>query len=225
MTPATKKMAETNPLIKMQHHALKKAWNGLPDEQRDLVKTLKIKAQKQTKSGTFTAGSWTRDTGVLTVVLHENESDLKETFNTLHHEIGHAQYNKLMNEHPEKVEKFNREIKEIGSSYSALTSYVGSYRGAYRKAIDAKEKQKKYLENWNKKHEQYPQRYSKVSEFEFEKSMAIMDHNINIAQNIYENETHSALAQLVAGTNTSDIRITDKKVLNKMFDAYKELHS
>jgi hypothetical protein len=130
-----------------------------------------------------------------------------------------------MREKPEKVEKFNREIKSIGSNYSAITSYVGSFRGAYAKAIDAKESQKRYLDNWNKKAEKYPERFAKVSEFEYKKSMAIMDHNIDVARTIYENETHSALTQLVTGTNTSDIRITDKKVLKKMFDAYKELHS
>jgi len=58
-----------------------------------------------------------------------------------------------------------------------------------------------------------------------DKEHDVLTRNVKLLETIYEDETHSALSQLVTGTNTSDVNPSvDSKNMKKLFNAYKDLH-
>ena len=236
ITPATKKLIESDPLVKMQHQGLKSAWNALSDEQRDLIGEFQIRAS--TKSGTIVGGTYNNDNKKLTVTLRPR-ANMKRAFNNLHHEIGHAQYYKLMETSPDKVKKFNEAVKDATFWGNSVTEYAGSFRGAKHKAEQYMKSAISDIDSHIENSKKHPEKYQAVPDNYRKDAVKELERRVKHAQTIYENETHSALAQLVSGTNTSNVTIvTDKKnqhaitnstgirkeALEELFNAYKELH-
>ena len=84
--------------------------------------------------------------------------------------------------------------------------------------------EKKLLQYAIENSKKYPERFQPVPDGYREKSVKTLTRNIKHAETIYENETHSALAQFVTGTNTHELTNTNKDSLKELFNAYKELH-
>ena len=221
ITPASKKLLDSNPLVQIQHDGLRKAWNALPDEQRDMIGEFQIRATS--KRGTYTGGTYDHEKKKLTVTLHARNMNPKEVFNDLHHEIGHAQYHKLMETSPDKIKKFNETVKEAQQK-GAITTYAGSFRSAERKAIERKKEIMTDLDGHIANSIKHPESFEAVPAGYRDKAEKNLTYNIEHSKTIFENETHSAIAQVVSGTNTSKIRIEDKETLRSLFNAYKELH-
>ena len=221
ITPASKKLLDSNPLVKIQHEGVRKAWNALPDEQRDLIGEFQIRATS--KSGTYTGGTYDHSKKKLTVTLHARNTNMKDVFNDLHHELGHAQYHKLMETSPDKIKKFNETVKEAQQT-GAITTYAGSFRQAEVKARERKIMIMADIDGHIANSIKYPKSFEAMPDGYRDKAEKNLTINIEHAKTIYENETHSAIAQVVSGTNTSKIRIEDKETLRSLFNAYKELH-
>ena len=237
ITPASKKLVESNPLVKIQHDGLREAWNALPDEQRDLIGEFQIRAIDN-EAGQYTGGTYNHSKKKLTVTLHPR-ANMQNVFNNLHHEIGHAQYHKLMETSPDKIKKFNEAVSLATVWGNNVTAYAGSYRGAKLKAKQYMKSAIADLDLHIENSKKHPERFQPVPDGYREKSVKTLTRRIENAETIYENETHSALAQLVTGTNTHDINIVKhtkkqpaitnhrgirKEALEELFNAYKELH-
>ena len=224
LTPKMKKMIDDESWkgtsASLQLDSIRSAWNALPDDQRELVSDLSIN-YNSTRSGRYTAGSVDRD-GVLSMVINPYQVKLKSGFNVLHHEIGHKQYAKLMSDSPDKVKKFNKTVRDAQMSGS-INSYVDSYRTSMSSGQGRKMKMKlqKLEREWKTATPTEKREYQKW----YDKEHDILTRNVKLLETIYEDETHSALAQLVTGTNTSNVNPrVDSKNMKKLFNAYKDLH-
>jgi len=221
ITPASKKLIESNPLVAIQYEGVKTAWNSLPDEQRDLIGEFQVRASSTNKP--YTAGSYEVQKKKLTITLHARQTNVKDVFNNLHHEIGHAQYHKLMETSPDKVKKFNETVQEAQKG-GGITAYAESYRHAEEKATQRKESVMSDIDHHIAMSKKYPERWESMPDGYREKTEKTLTYNVELSKTIFQNETHSALAQLVTGTNTMKIQKEHKESLRSLFNAYKELH-
>jgi len=224
LTPKMKKIIDSESFLgtsaSLQLDSIRSAWNALPDDQRELVSDLSIN-YNSTKSGRYTAGSVDR-AGVLSMVINPYNVNLKSGFNVLHHEIGHKQYAKLMTDSPDKTMKFNETVRDAQMSGS-LNRYVDSYRTSMSSGQGKRMKMKlrKLESNWKTASPAERKRHQVWHDKEHD----VLTRNVKLLETIYEDETHSALSQLVTGTNTSDVNPSvDSKNMKKLFNAYKDLH-
>jgi len=206
----------------LQLDSIRSAWNALPDDQRVLVKDFKINvlSASDMNSSEYDAGSVDMK-GLLKMTINPYDVDFKGKFNTLHHEIGHKQYSKLKQNSPDKIKKFNKAVNDAQKSGS-LNEYVGSYRESGKQEHKRNATKLRKLETeWKASSPSQRKQYQEWHDEEHR----VLTHNVNINETIYEDETHSALAQLVTGTNTSEVNPKLKsKDMKNLFNAYKDLH-
>lgn len=218
ISKGVQKKIDDEPFLQNQVIAAQEAWNALPDDQRNLVKKLTIK----TSSGrNYTGGWFNKSNNELSITLHEiYPNNQKTIFTTMNHEIAHAQYNKMIKEKPDAVKAFNEKVKDIQKRHS-INPYVESYRNAYSNNLKKIERYRKDIDReYNR---------GRITKAEHTKYHKVQDHNEKIAEinhaTIFENETHSAIAEYVTGFYPDEIeRELDNNKLKELFNAYKELH-
>lgn len=195
-----------NPVTNIITNYVKGAWNALPDEERDLVKKLKIIKSKARMSSRYRGGSWDPREDVLTIFINPR-SGFKAVTQNLFHEIGHGKWWNMKKNNPEKIEEFKRRFKELGSK--APTEYAESYKRIAdlqltreRKFLASKAKQNSPIEPWEQ---------------------ARLDENRELTGELYENESHSELNAHVLGWLRKDV-IVSEKVLKEYVNMYKEVY-
>lgn len=195
-----------NPVTNIITNYVKGAWNALPDEERDLVKKLKIIKSKARMSSTYRGGSWDPREDVLTIFINPR-SGFKAVTQNLFHEIGHGKWWNMKKNNPEKIEEFKRRFKELGSK--APTEYAESYK----RIADKQLKRERNFLAWKMKHN--------VAVEPWEQKR--LDENRDLAGDLYENESHSELNAHVLGWLRKDV-IVSEKVLKEYVNMYKEVY-
>ena len=188
-------------LINMLNERLKGMWNILPDDVRDKVKTFKIQKSKGRQS--FRGGSFDEWSGTLIININRS-SPIEHHF---YHEVGHILYDNIKREHPEKAEKWVKEMQKITI---APTKYAQSY-------MDFGAKNKAKADRFIKDRER---RGIPLTTFEKER----LEKNEYVSKDLYENEIHSEINAYAMGWLPTDTMKYSREFTNKYLTAYKELH-
>ena len=85
-----------------------------------IIGEFQIKATS--KTGSWNAGSYDNTKKKLKLTLQARQRNIKDVFNTLHHEIGHAWY-QLMETSPDIIKKFNETVQEAQKG-GGITAYT-----------------------------------------------------------------------------------------------------
>jgi len=193
------KYISTTPTQKvLQLKAVRDAWNGLSDDDRNQISSLNISSVKKSNYsvGGVNAGSYNSGTGELEIYIHSsvgmNRTD--HIYNTIQHELAHAKFDNIKKESPDKISKFTNTISSDEIRNYPLNDYVASFSNP-EKNIDnawkAKEKRMKKSMAFTK------------DEIKKAKKDFYANENVqNWSKEIYANETHSAITELIAGTKT-----------------------
>ncbi len=196
---------EGEPAFNLLNDQLKSAWNNLPDEHRNLVKTLHVKRSRAGYGRGGKAGSFNGDKGDLIINISTSKS--ADVVSTLYHEIGHAKWHKAKIDNPEGVEKFIEGMKALGT---APTKYSESYRN---------------FERVNHRSENDYRRNMKRGGFPInEKNESTLQKNAKRAKTLYYNESHSELNSYAMGTLPKDRIIVTDSMMTKCLNVYKEMY-
>ena len=227
--------------------SIRNAWNNLSDEQRELVGTINItKVKKQMKYVGIKgnqAGSWHSSNKTLTMNVNDDfkGSTVRNRFSTVQHEIGHAEWHKLMKDSPEKTNKFIDTIMSDDMKSTPISTYASKYLNTDERLENMWQQDVKRIKALNKEI-QDNDRYTDKQKLEesysddeiADKKKAFFKQHDEWARTIYANETHSKLSEIVHGTSKATSKSLwtthpDKpkeahKNLAKYFKAYQELH-
>jgi len=188
--------------LTQQLAVVQSAWNDLPDDVRDMVKTLNLKMSRASGRNGYQGGKWTDETGELVLNIHPKSSHVMHNF---YHEVGHARFHQIEKTNPEKVRRFEERI----SKHRAPTRYSESYRHA--SDGEAEYQRKKIRE------------FAKRGVLMSDTNKKIMEQRTNVMRNILENETHSELNSYVMGElPDSDITVIND-TMKDLLNAYNEL--
>ena len=226
--------------------AVRNAWNNLSDEQRNLIGTLNITKLKGTvATGARQAGSWNNERGILTMNINDKFTGgtVRKRFSTVQHEVGHAEFHKLMVDSPEKTNKFIDIIMSDDMKSTPISTYASKYLNTdelteklWAKRIEPVMAQKKRIKKLGLTPEQVKDfGITDVSDKQIsDKKKQFFKAHEEWARTIYANETHSKLSEIVHGTSTAvhpslwtthpDKPREAHKNLQKYFKAYQELH-
>ena len=195
----------SNPATDLLNDRLKSVWNNMPDEHRNLVKTLNVKTSKAGYGRGGKAGSFNHKTNEL--IMNISTIKTANVVSTIYHEIGHAKWYDAKANNPEKVKKFVEGFNRVGR---APTKYSESYRDAERR---------------NTRSESNYRRKMKRGGFTItQESEDIMESNRIRSQDLYQNETHSELNSYAMGTLPKDRIVVGGETLSKLLDVYKEMY-
>ena len=198
---------EENMGLRQQLAVIQSAWNDLPDDVRDVVKILNLKMSRA-RGRTIQGGMY--NDKKQEVVLNINERSTN-TVHNFYHEIGHARWHDMERKQPEKIKKFEEQVRKINK---APTKYAESYKNAV-------DRENKFREKWSQKmkrsgqDEWDPERYAK--------NMKILDARANAVKNIFQNEIHSELNAYAMGEIEDEMIISGKDTLKSLLNAYKDL--
>jgi len=197
------------------------AWNELSDQQRKNVESVEIEVMtdKQYDDG-IAVGTFRDSDKRLQIRLNPYDVDLKDTFDTVHHEVAHAEFSKLQDTEPAKVKKFNETVTELQKSGS-INRYVDSFKDQNKKRRNTEMALNKLESSWRMASERDQKDYKDY----YEDQKKIINNNLKQYDTLYADETHSALAEELSGTSTNTMNPKlDSKQRKKLFNAYKELH-
>ena len=196
------------------YELVKDAWNELSDEDRELVDVLKFRFSNTDKKNMGSHSNRIETDGkifkpaYIEVQLSNSLSTGTSAINTLVHEVGHAKFAKIEKTSPEKVEKFNKTVREIG----AVTPYVKTYE--------------RNFEEMKIEHirERGGREYKGLNDIQRKNKEIRMERELKNADLIFGNEAHSEFyAMLHSPTLNYGHTITNEN-MEKMAKAYKELH-
>ena len=203
-----------------QINTLKLMWNSLGDEERDIIKSFNIErtpkliVETDEKTGGLiyvnmhdyaTAGFWRPSKNQFNMRIDNDMGDdqLKGTFT---HEIGHALWHSLIENHPDRIEAWKVACKKVPPT----TKY-----GKYNKKnwTDMKKMFDKYeKEGW-----------SEFPENERDEKRANAIKNVEFYEDRYYNELHSEVHMYMMGNNKYKRGVVTKGV-EKFLEPYKALH-
>lgn len=196
------------------YELVKETWNELSDEDRELVDVLKFRFSNTDKKNMGTHVNRVEVDGriftpaYIEVQLSNSLSTGTSAINTLVHEVGHAKFAKIEKTSPEKVEKFNKVIREIGS----VTPYVKTYEQNFEEMKIEHQVERSSRE------------YKEKTDVQRKNREEHMERELKNADLIFGNEAHSEFyAMLHAPTLNYGHTITNEN-MEKMAKAYKELH-
>jgi hypothetical protein len=188
--------------LTQQLAVVQSAWNDLPDDVRDIVKTLNLKMSRASGRNGFQGGKWTDETGELVLNMHPKSSHVMHNF---YHEVGHARFHQIEKTNPEKVRKFEERI----SKHRAPTKYSESYRHV----ADGE------AEYQRKKIREFARRGIPMSDT----NKKILEQRTKVVSNLYENETHSELNAYAMGELPDSYITVINDTMKDLLNAYKEL--
>ena len=209
-----------------QVKAIRDAWNGLSDEQRALVGTVDITAvSRKLSTGKGNAGAtWNEKTKTLSVMI-DNKRDItrtkgvEEMYKRVYHEVvGHAEFNKMLRDKPEKVSKFIKTVSSPEMKKTPINSYVADYSNA-QKIVD---------DNWNRHARKYKGLDHKGKPFiTKDDETRYRENTKKWVETIYADETHSAVVEIISGTKGVDLPrdVKTNPKYKQFFNAYEELMS
>lgn len=192
-----------SPIHSMLNNRLKIMWNSLPDDVRDSISTFKI--QKSRAKRGMRGGTFDMNKKGITINIHDQHQDF--VLHSFYHEIGHARWDKIQKENPEKIEKFKVGIKEHG----APTKYAFSYYNAKSKYDEKEWKYRAYMKG--------------IGKTITSRDEEIIQRNKKIYEDLYENECHAELNAIAMGlTDPKQMKgWKSKESINKLLDVYKEM--
>ena len=218
--------------------AVRDAWNNLSDAQRNLIPTLNItKVKTSMKSVGMKGnqgGSWSSSKGTLTININDKMQSNSEKYqNTImQHEAGHAEWHMLNETSPEKTNKFIEAISSDEMRNTPVTTYTSKYLNTDELTENLWQQEVKRYTRINKEI-QDNDRYTDKQKLEesysddeiADKKKTFFEKHEKWAKQVYANETHSALSEIVHGTSTKMTKgLKDSPNLQKYFKAYQELH-
>ncbi len=198
---------EENMGLRQQLAVIQSAWNDLPDDVRDVVKILNLKMSRA-RGRTIQGGMY--NDKKQEVVLNINERSTN-TVHNFYHEIGHARWHDMERKQPEKIKKFEEQVRKINK---APTKYAESYKNAV-------DRENKFRERWTQKIKRSGQ--DKIDPERYAKNMKILDARANAVKNIFQNEIHSELNAYAMGEIEDEMIIAGKDTLKSLLNAYKDL--
>ena len=223
--------------------SVRDAWNNLSDAQRNLIPTLNITKVKTSikrvgLEGTQ-AGSWSNERGVLTVNIDDRDIDVKNMYSTVQHETGHAEWHMLNETSPEKTNKFTDTVMNDEMRNTPVTSYTSKYlntdeltENLWQQKVQKIKQQNKFVKSLgidkmkdvgSKAKGELFHVYSDDEIADLKKTF--VEKHEKWSKQVYANETHSALSEIVHGTSTRMKKgLKDSPNLQKYFKAYQELH-
>lgn len=196
------------------YEIVKEAWNELSDEDRELVDVLKFRFSNSSQKNMgmhvdrVSVNGKIFTPAYLEITLSNSLTTPTEAINTLMHEVAHAKWSKIEKEHPEKVEKFNKTIREIG----APTPYVQTYQHT---VDDVK------YENLKLRH---GKEYLEASDIKRANLEMHMERDLKNAELIFGNEAHSEFYAMVNAPTLNYGHTITKDNMDKIAIAFKELH-
>lgn len=190
--------------LKQQLAVIQSGWNDLPDDVRDIVKTLNIKMSRASGRSSIRGGSWVDSRGELVLNIHKRTG--MSAMHHFYHEIGHARFHKIQTDQPEKVKKFEEQVRKIGK---APTKYAESYKHAVDRESDWQRRKIKQITRGG----------IPLSD----KNKKILEQRTEAIRNIYENETHSELNAYAMGELSDSDIIVVNDTMKGLLNAYKEL--
>ena len=203
-----------------QINTLKLMWNSLGDEERDIIKSFNIErtpkliVETDEKTGGLiyvnmhdyaTAGFWRPSKNQFNMRIDNDMGDdqLKGTFT---HEIGHALWHSIVENHPDRIEAWKVACKKVPP-----TTKYGKYNKKnwteMKKMFDKYEK-----EGW-----------SEFPENERDEKRANAIKNVEFYEDRYYNELHSEVHMYMMGNNKYKRGVVTKGV-EKFLEPYKALH-
>ena len=190
--------------VNLLHERVQSMWNSLPDDVRDSVNRLLIKKSTAKKRGTtFQGGRWEDKTRTIYMNLSERDQSVEHNF---YHEVGHARWNNLKQNNPEKIQKFIERQKEIGW---APTAYSQSYST---------------IKQRNESNESNYRRKMKRDGFIIpKKAEEILEKNRINSEDLYQNEIHSELNAIAMGSLPVTKITAPKKQIGELLNSYKEM--
>ena len=196
------------------YEIIKEVWNELPDEDRELIDVLKFRFSNTSRKNMgshvdrIEVGGKIYTPAYIEIILSNSLTTKTSAINTLVHEVAHAKWAKIERSNPEKVEKFNKTIREIGSP----TPYVETYR---RNAEEVEFKNKL---------EQSKRDYSKYTDIQNKNFERDLERNKRNAELIFGNEAHSSFYAMIHAPTLNYGHTISKEKMEKIALAYKELH-
>lgn len=192
-----------NMSLTQQLTVLQSAWNNLPDDVRDNIKILNVKASTA-QGRVIQGGRWRESTGEVIVNINARQDGVIHDF---YHEVGHSKWSKMRKTNPEKVTKFIEMQKEIGT---APTKYSQSYVMIQQRT--------------EQKIQRFIQQRKRLGLPIGAKNEKTMENNRKTVQDLYQNEIHSELNAFIMGEVPERLITTSKKNMTALMNAYKELH-
>ncbi len=190
--------------IRLLADRIQTAWNNLPDDVRDTIDTFNIKRSRSKGYGSVQGGRYIHRKRE--VIVNISKWDDEEAEHNFYHEIGHSKWHNLQDKNPEKVEKFIETQKEIGTAPTKYAQSFSMKKEYYKDKIDTYIRQQKM-------------RGIPISA----KEQAVIDHNLKVSKDLYQNEIHSELNSYAMGELPVGLIKASKKDMSAMLNAYKEL--
>lgn len=194
----------SDPNIQMSLNLIQSCWNNLPDDVRDNIKILNIKKSRAGRFATkFQGGKWDNKKGELTLNIHPSSPEVEHDF---YHEVGHSRWHSLQKKNPEKVKKFGERVKAIGR---APTKYAESYKRIHAQTVA--------------KYADYERKMKMRGMPITERNKKVMETNLKITEDLYENEIHSELNAYAMGELPDRLIITSEGRTKELLKAYNEM--